>query len=400
MSNNFDTSRKQRVKHYIQQLNQGVPVQQVRQDFKRDFADVPAEEIAEAERLLMEEGMPLEEVRQLCDVHAALFEGAVQTAPGQDVSPGHPLFIFSQENQGLQRFIQDILLPAHQAYEKTPHEGRQPFLQALDALYKVDKHYSRKENLFFPYLEKAGVTAPPKVMWGVDDDIRQLIKDCRAAAAQGHDPQALSLFPRMLEKLQSMIVKEEEILKPLLTQHLDEQAWRVIAQESPQIGYAFAEGIEGASPSDALAWLETGSAQPLPRPDAPVQLPSGYFTTAELTALLNTLPCDITFVAADDTVHFFSEQENRIFPRTRTIIGRRVEDCHPPKSLEAIHQLVQAFKDGERDSESYWIQRGGAFILIRYYAVRDPQGTYLGVLECSEEISGLRALEGEKTLMR
>lgn len=399
MSQHLDATRKERVKHFIGQLSAGAPLEQVRAAFKKEFADVPAQEIADAERMLMEEGMQLEEVQQLCDVHAALFEGAVQEGTDAALPAGHPLFIFSQENVGLRRFIDGTLLPARDAYLNDHDAGRDALVNALHGLYKVDKHYSRKENLFFPYLEKAGVTAPPKVMWGVDDEIRDLIKQIRAAAEGRRDQEVKDVFPVMLDKLTSMITKEEEILKPLLLQHLDDAAWRTVAQESNQIGYAFADAIEGASMSDANAWLREGVSAPQPRPDAAIQLPSGFFTTPELTALLNALPCDITFVAADDTVHFFSEQENRIFPRTRTIIGRRVEDCHPPKSLAAVDALVQAFKDGKKDTESYWIQRGGAFILIRYFAVRDPEGNYLGVLECSEEISELRALEGQKTLM-
>ena len=399
MSNNLHPTRKQRVKHFIQQLSAGADLEQVRRQFKQEFQDVPAEEIAEAERMLMAEGMHLEEVQQLCDVHAALFEGAVQPPPAADLPAGHPLYIFSRENDGLRAFIAEHLKPAWQAYAADPHTAAPRLARVLHELYKVDKHYSRKENLFFPYLEKAGVTAPPKVMWGVDDEIRDLIKQVRAAAEQGDSARAQAAYPIMLDKLEAMITKEEEILKPLLLKHMHDNDWRVVAQESDQIGYAFADALEGASLSDAKAWLRDGSAQPQPRPDAPIQLPSGFFTAPELTALLNTLPCDITFVAADDTVHFFSEQKRRIFPRTRTIIGRRVDDCHPPKSLQAVNDLIQAFKDGRKDSESYWIQRGGAFILIRYYAVRDEQGAYLGVLECTEEISALRALDGEKTLM-
>ena len=157
--------------------------------------------------------------------------------------------------------------------------------------------------------------------------------------------------------------------------------------------------MEGASPSDAKAFARTGSAEPEARPEGAINLPSGYFTGPELTALLNTLPCDVTFVGADDTVHFFIEQPSRVFPRTRTIIGRRVADCHPPKSLPVVEALIGAFKDGSKDSEAFWIQRGEQFILIRYYAVRDGQGKYLGVLECTEEISALRQLEGSKLLM-
>ncbi len=388
--------RKERVKHYIELVSKGHPLDEVKAQFRQEFQDVPADEIAEAERLLMEEGMQLSEVQQLCDVHASLFEGAVQQ-PGEEEAPGHPLFVFSKENEGIKRFVDTQVIPAFESWQK--NGKAEAFKAALHTLSKIDRHYARKENLFFPYLEQAGVTAPPKVMWGVDDEIRALIKSVHSGVASGNDALVNQDYPVMLDKLLSMITKEEEILKPLLRRHIDENGWKVIAGESDQIGYAFNEGIEGASPSDAKAWVKGGSADSKPRDNAPIQLPSGFFKTEELRHLLNTLPCDITFVAADDTVHFFSEQKNRIFPRTRTIIGRKVEDCHPPKSLKAVEDLVAAFKEGRKDSESYWIQRGGKFILIRYYAVRDEDKNYLGVLECTEEISELRSLEGDKTLM-
>lgn len=390
--------RKERVKHYIELVSKGHPLEDVKNQFRQEFQDVPADEIAEAERLLMEEGMKLEEVQQLCDVHASLFEGAVQQ-PGTEEEKGHPLYVFSKENEGLTQFVNDKLTPAYEAWQKDAKANKDAFEAALKGLSKVDRHYARKENLFFPYLEQAGVTAPPKVMWGVDDEIRELIKVVTRGVSDGDVVTAATNYPVMLEKLLSMITKEEEILKPLLRRHVKSEDWKVVAGESDQIGYAFADHIEGASPSDATAWANLGSAAPKTRDNAPIQLPSGYFQVEELRHLLNTLPCDITFVAADDTVHFFSEQENRIFPRTRTIIGRQVADCHPPKSLKAVEDLVEVFKEGHKDSEMYWIQRGGKFILIRYYAVRDEHKNYLGVLECTEEISELRTLEGDKTLM-
>lgn len=390
--------RKDRVKHYIKLVSDGRPMEEVRAQFRSEFRDVPAEEIAAAEGQLMEEGMKLQEVQQLCDVHAAIFEGAVQQQDCGE-SAGHPLFVFSKENEGLRAFIDKELAPAWEYYTASPEKGQDALKAALEALYKVDRHYARKENLFFPYLEKAGVTGPPKVMWGVDDEIRELIKRVTMAVSQKDAADAKANYPIMMDKLTGMITKEEEILRPLLRQHVSDDNWKVIAAESAQIGFAFAQDVEGASPSDAKRWAQKESAAPEKRNEAPIQLPSGFFEKEELRQVLNTLPSDITFVGADDTVHFFSEQKDRVFPRTRTIVGRRVEDCHPPKSLKRVEALVQAFKDGTKDAENFWIQRGGKFILIRYFAVRDDEGTYLGVLECTEEISELRSLEGEKTLM-
>ncbi len=129
-----------------------------------------------------------------------------------------------------------------------------------------------------------------------------------------------------------------------------------------------------------------------------VRLPSGAFTLEELTSMLNTMPGDITFVGKDDKVRYFSEGKERVFPRTRSIIGRDVAHCHPPKSLHVVEKLVDDFKAGVKDEESFWLQRGDQFILIRYYAVRSGSGEYLGVMEVTEEISALRSLEGNKLL--
>ena len=390
--------RKERVKHYIRLVSEGHPLEEVRAQFRSEFKDVPAEEIAAAEGLLMEEGMKLQEVQQLCDVHAALFEGAVQQQAGGEPA-GHPLFIFSKENEGLRGFIDKEIVAVWEKYAADPAKSKNALETALETLYKVDRHYARKENLFFPYLEKAGVTGPPKVMWGVDDEIRALIRSTVEAVRVQDVEAAKAAFPIMMDKMTGMITKEEEILKPLLRQHISFDQWKVIAGESAQIGFAFADGTEGASPSDAKQWADKGSASLEPRNDAPIQFPSGFFEKEELRQLLNTLPTDITFVGADGTVHFFSEQKNRVFPRTRTIVGRKVEDCHPPKSLKRVQALAKAFEEGIKDSEIYWIRQGEKFILIRYFAVRDDEGKYLGVLECTEEISELRSLEGEKTLM-
>lgn len=148
-----------------------------------------------------------------------------------------------------------------------------------------------------------------------------------------------------------------------------------------------------------LPGLKAGRHHRVGKNDADFDLPSGYFNAHELEAMLNTLPGDITYVNAEGRVQYFSEGKHRVFPRTRTIIGRLVEDCHPPKSLDRVLAVVESFKSGEKDQEHFWIQKDGLFILIRYFAVRDAAGTYLGVVEITEEISELRKLEGSRTLI-
>lgn len=388
------------LKSILKRLHAGESADQVREEFAATFDGIDAASIAQAERqLILEEGVSVDEIRNLCDVHASVVQNQV-IAPDGKTELGHPLMIFEEENKGLDAFLHGKYAVDKAAYVAS--RSGETFLHTLKTLYKVDRHYSRKENLMFPYLERNGVTAPPKVMWAVDDEIRQLIKDAIAQVEQGE--YNAEHFTAMEEKIKSMITKENNILKPMLVDNLTPEDWTVVAQESPQIGFAFAEHIAGASPSDAKAWARgeeiTESAEAKAWDSSKeINLPSGYFAGKELQAMLDTLPCDLTFVNAEGNVQYFSEGKIRVFPRTRTIIGRKVEDCHPPKSLHVVEELIESFKNGEKDEESFWIQRGGMFVLIRYYAVRDAEGTYLGVLEVTEEISGLRSLEGQKTLL-
>ncbi len=382
------------LKKILQKLSAGASVDEVSEEFQKTFDTVDASEIAAAEAELIKSGTPVEEIQQLCNVHASVVEGNVEVAAADPVM-GHPLTVFYKENDGLEKFLAGEYAEAKTDFLSS--DDNKLYVRALKKLYKLDKHYARKEHLMFPYLEKNGITAPPKVMWGKDDEIRELIKNSIEKAEAGEKDE--KLFSEMELEVRGMIQKENEILKPMLVDNITDEDWKIVAQESYQFGYVFIDGVEGASTSDIQAWIKDEQDLDQRRSGNDVDLPSGYFNSHELEALLNTLPFDITFVNADDRVQYFSENENRVFPRTRTILGRLVEDCHPPKSLHVVESIVADFKSGKKDEETFWIQKDGQFILIRYYAIRDAEGNYLGVAETTEEISELRNLEGSKTLL-
>ncbi|NTU77612.1 MAG: DUF438 domain-containing protein, partial [Alphaproteobacteria bacterium] len=261
----------------------------------------------------------------------------------------------------------------------------------------IDLHYSRKENLFFPYLEQHGITAPPKVMWGVDDEIRALLKDSAKLAAQGSDQTAASLTEG-LTRVEEMIFKEENILIPMLIDTLSAEEWSSVAQESGEIGYCMIETppvwrAKASAEQTSATAAQTASAS------GTIQLPTGVLSVPELSRLLDTLPIDITFVGADDTVRYFSQGSERVFPRTKAIIGRNVKNCHPPASVHIVEGIISDFKSGKKDHEDFWIRLGDKFVYIRYFAVRDEAGTYLGVLEVTQDIKPIQAIEGEKRLV-
>jgi len=111
------------------------------------------------------------------------------------------------------------------------------------------------------------------------------------------------------------------------------------------------------------------------------------------------LPVDITMIDENDRVCFFSNPKERFFPRSKAIIGRTVQNCHPPESVHVVDDLVKAFKSGEKDSESFWIQMKGRFVLIQYFALRDEDNAYKGCIEVSQDVTDIRKLNGEKRLM-
>ena len=402
----MDQKKTIQLKEILGKLHSGSTPESVKEEFLREFGSVSAEDLAAAEKKLMEEGMKLEQVQKLCDVHAFVFEDNLQSVGKSkqvDSIPGHPAFVFKGENTGLKAFLAKEFEPALEAFAKDSSEKNILTLQqAVTRLSKLHVHYQRKENLLFPYLEKAGITAPPKVMWGVDDEIRDLWKEA-LADLPSKSKAVLPSVQKLLAQVKSMITKEDNILMTMLLENLDSDDWLTVARDSADIGYCFNGGVEGASPSDALSWYRwnfsmSGKEEKLEQSFDKLKLPSGSFTLEELTCMLNSMPADITFVGKDDKVRYFSEGKERVFPRTRSIIGRDVAHCHPPKSLHVVEKLVGEFKAGTKDEESFWLQRGAQFVLIRYYAVRSEKGEYLGVMEVTEEISALRSLEGNKLL--
>ena len=388
--------RKNMIKKMITQLHDGKTIDEVKGMFDDVFKGVSATEISEAEQALISEGLPVAEVQRLCDVHAAAFKGSIAEIHSQvDVSliPGHPANTLKAENVFLQTLIDARIKPNIDQIH-TP-EAKLLILKALEDLARIDIHYSKKENLMFPYLEKYGITAPPKVMWGVDDEVRNQLKNIRKTLqTENVNAESVTVLESLLTKISEMIYKEENILLPMLVEHLTPQEWKTIDDESAEIGH-LVEKLGQWQP------VEVETPQIINEAKLPgvVTLPSGVFTTEELTHVLNALPFDITFVDKNDKVKYFSQGTERVFARTKAIIGREVSNCHPPASVHVVEAIVADLKSGKKDHEDFWIPMKGMFVLIRYFAVRDEKGEYLGVLEVTQNIKPLQEITGEKRLV-
>ena len=390
--------RKEAIKDMLRQLHEGKSVEEVQGIFRDAFDGVAASEISAAEQALISEGLPVSEVQRLCDVHSAVFKGSIEEihAP-TDVSqiPGHPAHTLKAENAAINAHIDARIRPLlGRVLEGSL--GAQALLPEIGALMAIDLHYSRKENLLFPYLEQHGITAPPKVMWGVDDEIRALLKGAAKLAAQGSAETGAKLT-EALTRVEEMIFKEENILIPMLIDTLSLEEWSGVASESGEIGYCMIEPPPVWRAAAAAA--QTPAAEAAAAVSGSILLPSGVLDLPELSRMLDTLPLDITFVGADDTVRYFSQGSERVFPRTKAIIGRNVKNCHPPASVHIVEGIIEDFKSGRKDHEDFWIRIGEKFVYIRYFAVRGEAGEYLGVLEVTQDIAPIQAIEGEKRLV-
>lgn len=385
--------RQRVLKELITQLHNGKSVEEVKGRFAAVFGGVSAEEIAQAEQTLVANGLPVSEIQRLCDVHAAVFKGSIekihQPSDPSEI-PGHSANTMKRENEAIEKLIAEIRKVIDQS------SGEKDVETSLSRLAEIDCHYLKKENLLFPYMEQYGITAPPKVMWGVDDEIRTQLKEINVRLKTTDVSHLKGQIEELLAKISEMIFKEESIMLPMLLENLTQDEWKHIADESGELGYCFIDHVPEWSP---VVRKEQKIVRQEETSPGVITLPTGVLKTEELVRMLDTLPIDITFVDKDDTVKYFSQGDERVFPRTKAIIGRKVSNCHPPASVHIVEKLVEDFKTGRKESEDFWIDMGERYILIRYFAVRSEKGKYLGVLEVTQNIKPIQKIKGEKRLV-
>lgn len=388
------------LKDIIRDLHAGGDVEILKKHFASLVSEVSGAEIAAMEQQLIDEGLPEEEVRKLCDLHVKIFEDSLDARPAPQTVPGHPLHTLAEENIALARIVaeaRDVLNRLKSASgPDSLADGKERLSELLDQLTQIEKHYLKKENQLFPRLEGKGITGPPKVMWAVHDDIRAHLKDFRRALDIDDTELVIRTGRSVIQEIGDMVTKEEKVLFPMAVETLDEADWAKVKKGEEEIGYAWI--------APAPAWAPAAP-EPAARPAGPgreegaISLDRGNLTSEQIDLLLTRLPVDISFVDENDTVVYYSATPERIFPRSPGIIGRKVQNCHPSKSLEVVEKILRAFRSGERSSAEFWIESGGRFIDIRYFALRDGKGAYRGALEVTQDVTAIRALRGERRLL-
>ncbi len=269
-------------------------------------------------------------------------------------------------------------------------------LKKIQDIETFDRHYIRKENILFPYLEKIWQDYRClHVMWSLHDDMRKSMRDLKETLQMIDMP--LDRFNRQVGELffsvYPLIYREEKILFPLAVEEIPENDWAKMHQQSREIGYAWIE-----APEIEDTCVENIDENDPAKPGM-IDLDTGFLNAGQVVNIFNHLPVDITYVDENDEVRYFSNSKNRHFPRSKAIIGRKVQNCHPPESIDVVNRIVGAFRRGEKDEASFWIQMKGRFVLIQYFAVRDEEMNYKGVVEVSQDVTEIKKLEGERRLL-
>lgn len=401
---NNSNHRKEMLKHLILQLHSGEAPEVIKNRLIELLRSIPYDEVVQVEQELISEGLPEEEILKFCDIHTAVLDDSIDTSNQKIAPSGHPVDTYKKENKELQKAIAQIREMYSHLANISANDKRQYLIglkSLLNQVSDVDKHYRRKEYLLFPFLEKHGITGPPKVMWGKHDEVRELLKATHEIINVNNEIEISELQSAIvyviepaLSAVEGMILKEEEILLPMAMDTLSEAEWYEAYQQSPEIGFCIYDPQDDWKPEiESISDIEYSSDK------GRIILPTGSFDIAELTTLFNYLPMDITYVDKDDKVRFFSLGEHRIFDRNRAIIGRDVQLCHPPGSVHIVEQILSDFKSGKESKAAFWINFKGMFVYIEYIALRDKDNNYLGVIECTQDLTKYRKLEGEQRLL-
>jgi DUF438 domain-containing protein len=360
----------------IQELQAGADSEKVKAEFASELGEISEQDLAEAEGQLIKSGVSVSQIQSMCDIHARVYldsqKRRAQMASQEKVTP---LFVLQTENQG----IKNVAAYLRQALQegKTP-ETEAKVQKGLKILKDLGEHYSQKETLFFPYLYRHGISAPAQVMWENDDRIRAELKEAKAAAAEPLSAASQEKISKLLDSVEMMITKENEILCPLLAKTLTPQEMSEISAEMPRVGYAFL--ARGPKKEEFASYIPQGEEKPAEK--GKVALPTGSLTPMEIDAIFNALPCELTFIGADNIFRYFNLPEDRIFLRTKAQLNEEVTHCHPAQAIPAVEKILTDLASGKKDRVEIPVNG----ILNSYVALKDTSGKYLGCLEISRRM--------------
>lgn len=394
----LDKKRQQAILKILNFIQDGGELEEAKKMFQAAFDQVDVAEITAAERELIAQGLDPRKIQYLCNVHADVFKGNIKENKenSEFEKPGHPVHTFKLENIVLKSLVNDALLPDLAKWEKGDKGVLSKLRQELKDLAKIHYHYARKETSMFPIMTKYGITAPPKVMWGVDDKIRKLIGQANLLISQKdiNKAEVSKAIKETAHEVLEMIFKEEEIMLPMIDEVASEEDWGNVKNEEEQIGYTLIQKPMNWKPKEK------------PKSDGPISIDKlsslalnfaeGSLNLEQLSAILDLLPFALTFIDENDKVAYFGGGAN-IFPHSKNAIGNSVYSCHLPESVPRVKKIFDDFHQGKKDKYEFWFKprHMGRYLYLQYFAVR-KDNKYLGCLEVAQDVTDIRNWKNEK----
>ncbi|MBY9078964.1 DUF438 domain-containing protein [Paenibacillus sp. HN-1] len=396
-------TRRKLLKEVVDELRAGKSAADVQQRFEQAVRGMHVSEISAMENeLIAEEGVPAQDIGRLCAVHEAVFQGTVQEIhrfSGPEETPGHPVHTFKRENRDIERLVNfKLKLHAGKFLKQDSAANVQKLLDDLSLVSEIDRHYSRKESLLFPYIRKHQAYGKSSVMWGVDDHIRGLIKEVRAMLMpyRGNPAETAKAIYRLIREINDMIREEEQVLLPAALEKLTEKDWAVMAEDSGAIGYCLSEP-EGVWEPDIKEDLSCEAAEEMPSTATQREDGTGARLPAErLELILKHLPGGLTFIDPDGSIVLTSGLGKYEYVSGGAGQENLLTDNRKGADDMAVRKLLKEFQSGLKDSGDFWIHTSDRFVHIRYAAVRDDSGQYAGALQFSQDIARLRGSGSRK----
>ncbi|HSD08753.1 DUF438 domain-containing protein [Flavobacterium sp.] len=311
----------------------------------------------------------------------------------QALAEGHPVSIYFQERELIISLLEEIKTT-------NPSEDLPKYINIFHQLLTIEKRFARKENQLFPFLEKRGWTGPSQGMWSFHDNLREQFRLIQYYI-KTNNPEKISInTPFLTDGIYRLLGVEETVLFPNSLELLQDEDWIEMRKGEEEIGWMLAETPPAFPKAEYIH-----PSQDFTQRDLSFSLENtshydeGYMTVEQVNLLLRTMPLDLTYVDENDKVIFYNRGEERVFPRSAGIIGREVKFCHPPKSVGTVLKILEEFRKGTQNESSFWINYKDRLIYIRYFAVRDVNKNYKGVIEMSQDITDIKKIEGEKRLL-
>ena len=369
---------------------------------------VSPQEVIKVVDELVKTGEDMPEIKRAVNKILNIFYKSVKAYGKVEVQKDSFLYLLMEENKGMEQRMESLKLIVKKIFkQKDPKnellKRKDELLSLLNNLQEYESHYIKKENILFPYFEQ---DFPDfrcvNVMWSMHDDARKNLKKL-IDNLERSEP-LLSQFNMDIGKLffavYPVIFREEYILYPIAQKAITQNIWDDMLKQSMEIGFSFVE-----IPDKLNKLKQKGKAKTAiiekddSASDGLIDLETGKLKIEQIIGIFNNLPVDITFVDENNEVKYFSSPKDRFFVRSKAIIGRKVQNCHPHESVHIVNEIVDSFRKGEKDKASFWIQIKNKFVLIQYFAVRDEQERYRGVIEVSQDVTDIRKLEGERRLL-